>query len=326
MSPSVSTATKFSTVTHDPGPTMPDTSETTTPQQATTGRVYLDLYGLREAPFSITPDPEFMFLSRTHLNAIERLQYGVSNRMGFMLLTGEVGTGKTTLCRYLLEELAKAANTVYILNPTLTGKELLQSILDDLGLNYPQRATKKQLIDKLNAFLLAPERDKPTVLIVDDAQVTSSETLEQLRLLSNLETDKFKLLQIILVGQPELEERLAQHDMRQLKQRISIHCRLDFLNPGEVGEYIARRLYCCGNKGSLRFAEKSVALIHQQSQGIPRIINSLCDYALVSGYIANDFTITPVHIHNAIRETGLCTTHYPVTLSRRIAQLLKNIF
>lgn len=305
---------------------MTATFETTTPHPGIAGRVYLDLYGLREAPFSITPDPEFIFLSRTHQSAIERLQYGVVNRMGFMLLTGEVGTGKTTLCRYLLEELNKSANTVYILNPTLTGKELLQSVLDDLGLSYPQRATKKQLIDKLNTFLLAPERDQPTVLIIDDAQVSSSETLEQLRLLSNLETDKFKLLQIILVGQPELEDRLAQHDMRQLKQRISIHCRLDFLNPGEVGEYIARRLYCCGNKGSLRFAEKSVTLIHQQSSGIPRIINSLCDYALVSGYVANDFTITPDHIHNAMRETGLCSARQPFTLARRLARLLKKIF
>jgi general secretion pathway protein A len=305
---------------------MTSTSESTTPQNTSAGRVYLDLYGLREAPFSITPDPEFMFLSRTHQSAIERLQYGVGNRMGFMILTGEVGTGKTTLCRYLLEELAKTANTVYILNPTLTGKELLQSILDDLGLSYPQRSTKKQLIDKLNAFLLSPGRDQPTVLIVDDAQVTSCETLEQLRLLSNLETDKFKLLQIILVGQPELEDRLEQHDMRQLKQRISIHCRLDFLNPGEVGEYIARRLYCCGNKGSLRFTEKSVALIHRQSGGIPRIINCLCDYALVSGYVANDFTITPEHIHNAIRETGLRTVRHPFQFSRRITQLLEKLF
>lgn len=305
---------------------MTNTAEPTTPQNTNAGRVYLDLYGLREAPFSITPDPEFMFLSRTHQSAIERLQYGVSNRMGFMLLTGEVGTGKTTLCRHLLDELAKTANTVYILNPTLSGKELLQSILDDLGLTYSQRATKKQLIDQLNAFLLAPERDKPTVLIVDDAQVTGSETLEQLRLLSNLETDKFKLLQIILVGQPELEDRLAHHAMRQLKQRISIHCRLDILDPGEVGEYIARRLYCCGNKGSLRFTEKSVALIHRHSGGIPRIINCLCDYALVSGYVANDFTITPEHIHNAIRETGLRTSRHPFTLSRRITQLLGKIF
>lgn len=306
---------------------MMQRSSTATPSTESAKRVYLDHYGLSEAPFSITPDPEFIFFSRTHQGAIEKLLYGVDNRMGFMLLTGEVGTGKTTLCRHLLDQLTPLAHTVYILNPTLTGKELLQAILDDLGQSYPQRATKKQLLDRLNAFLLAPERDRPTVLIVDDAQVTSDDTLEQLRLLSNLETDKFKLLQIVLVGQPELEERLAGHDMRQLKQRITIHCRLDFLDPAEIGEYIARRLFCSGNKGSLRFADKSVALIHRHSRGIPRLINSLCDYALVAGYVAGTSVITPVQIGQALREVGFQTgSAPPPTLSGRIAHFFKNLF
>lgn len=296
-------------------------------RKQSTERVYLNHYGLHEAPFSITPDPSFMFLSRTHQSAIEKLLYGVDNRMGFMLLTGEVGTGKTTVCRHLLDFFSQKAHTVYILNPTLSGKELLQSILDDLGLSYSPRHTKKQLIDQLNAFLLAPERERPTVLIVDDAQVTGDDTLEQLRLLSNLETDKFKLLQIILVGQPELEVRLNAHDMRQLRQRISIHCRLDFLNREEVGEYIARRLFCCGNKGNLRFSDKSIAVIHQQSSGIPRIINSICDYALVAGYVGNAFTITPSHIQSAIRETGLpCQATTASALPGQIARWFKKVF
>lgn len=288
------------------------------------GRVYLDHYGLSEAPFSITPDPEFIFLSRTHQSALEKLLYGVENRMGFMLLTGEVGTGKTTLCRHLLDHFAPLAHTVYILNPTLTGKELLVAILDDLGLTYPQRATKNQLIDRLNTFLLESCQERPTVLIIDDAQVSGSDTLEQLRLLSNLETDKVKLLQIILVGQPELEERLGAHDMRQIRQRIAIHCRLDLLDAPEISEYIARRLYRCGNKGGVRFTDKSVALIHRHSSGIPRLINSLCDYALVAGYVAGAAAITPDQIQHALREVGFQTSApAPRSLAERIANFFR---
>lgn len=268
-------------------------------------RVYLDLYGLREAPFSITPDPEFLFLAETHHGSLQKITYGVNNRLGFMLLTGEVGTGKTTLCRYLLDQLRDRADTVYIVNPMLSGKELLQTILDDLGIPYPHRATRKNLVDLLYRFLLRPEQMRPVVVIVDDAQGMVDEALEQLRLLTNLETDKAKLLQIILVGQPELEQRLSRPEMRQLQQRIVIHSRLDLLGRNEVEEYITRRLACCGSRGNLRFTPKSVSLIHQHSGGIPRLINRICDYALVSGYVANDFTITPQHVYNALAEAPL---------------------
>jgi len=253
----------------------------------------------------MTPDPEFIFLSETHHGALQKITYGVNNRMGFMLLTGEVGTGKTTLCRYLLDQLTGYADTVYIVNPTLTGKELLQTILDDLGIAYPQRATRKNLLDLLYRFLLRPEQLRPVVVIVDDAQGMADEALEQLRLLTNLETDKTKLLQIILVGQPELEDHLARPQMRQLRQRIVIHSRLDLLGRNEVEEYITRRLVCCGSKGVLRFTPQSVSLIHRHSGGIPRLINRICDYALVSGYVSNDFTITPQHVHNALDEAPL---------------------
>lgn len=297
------------------------------PSFSSPGRVYLDLYGLKEAPFSITPDPEFIFLSQTHHAALEKLQYGIDNRLGFMLLTGEVGTGKTTLCRHLLDVLSSQADTVYLVDPNLTGKELLQSILDDLGLVYPQRATRKQLVDKLHQFLLGRAPQRPVVVIVDDAQSMASDTLEQLRLLTNLETDKAKLLQIILSGQPELDTRLSAHDMRQIRQRVGIHCHLDLLGPEEVEEYITRRLYCSGNKGTLRFAPQSVALIHRHSGGIPRLINQICDYALVSGYVGNDFVISPTHVQRALQETTLIGVPVePLPLLRRLGILLRRIF
>jgi len=274
------------------------------PTPAKHGRVYLEFYGLTEPPFAITPDPEFLYLSPTHQAAVEKLQYGITARLGFMLLTGEVGTGKTTLCRYLLDLLQGQAETVYIVNPSLTGKELVATILDDLGLTYPQKATKKALIDLLTNFLLTRDNSRPVVLIIDDAQAMATEALENLRLLSNLETDKIKLLQILLVGQPELDERINQTQLRQLRQRISLHCRLDLLGLKETEEYISRRLYASGNKGSLRFTPQGINLVQKCSGGIPRLINKICDYALVAGYVANEHSIGPAHIKRAVQETG----------------------
>lgn len=267
-------------------------------------RVYLDFYELTEPPFAITPDPGFLYLSPTHQAALEKLQYGINARLGFVLLTGEVGTGKTTLCRHLLDLLQEQAETVYIVNPSLTGKELVAAILDDLGLAYPQKATKKTLIDLLNRFLLSRDHGRPVVLIIDDAQAMTTEALENLRLLSNLETDKVKLLQILLVGQPELHERIDQTQLRQLRQRISLHCQLELLDRRETEEYICRRLYASGSKGNLRFTPQAINVVLKCSSGIPRLINKICDYALVAGYVANEYNIGPAHIRRAIQETG----------------------
>jgi len=265
-------------------------------------RVYLDYYNLTEAPFAITPDPEYLFYSTTHQNAINKLLYGINSRMGFLVLVGEVGTGKTTICRCLLDTLADKAATVYIINPSLSGTELISSILDDLGIDYPVAATKKDLIDALNRFLLANVNGQPVVIIIDDAQTMHTDSLEDLRLLSNLETDKDKLLQILLVGQPELLVQLSRPEMRQLKQRVALTCRLAFLSKNEIGGYISRRLFVSGDKGHIQFKTDAIRRIFTKSKGIPRLINRICDYALTAGYVAESHEIEQKHVKKAVQE------------------------
>lgn len=267
-------------------------------------RVYLDFYNLKESPFSITPDPEFLYFSNTHQSVIDKTLYGINNRMGFILLTGEVGTGKTTICRSILDRLDGEAEMVYIINPFLSGRELISSILDDLGIEYSPDSSKKDLIDHLNRFALSASETKPVVIIMDDAQTIPIDALEDLRLLSNLETDKKKLLQMVLVGQPELIDLISRPEIRQLRQRVVINCHLEFLTPQEVEGYIARRLFVAGDKGQVRFTHKAKQLIAKASSGIPRLINKICDYALTSGYISNDFNIGHQHVKKALAELG----------------------
>lgn len=266
--------------------------------------LYLDFYGFREIPFAITPDPGFLFLSRTHQSVIEKLLYGINNRSGFVLLTGEVGTGKTTVCRTILDRLEGKAETVYIINPSLSGVEILSAILDDLGVAFSAGATKKDLMDRINAFLLGADRLKPVVIIIDDAQTMPIEALEDLRLLSNLETDKEKLLQMVLVGQPELLTTISKPELRQLSQRIAISCTLDYLIREEVSGYIERRLFVAGNNGQVRFTRESVDRIFKASSGTPRLINRICDYSLIAGYLANDHIIHERYVIQALSELG----------------------
>ena len=275
----------------------PDASDSFTP-----GRVYMAYFQFKCPPFAITPDPEFLFLSETHRNAIEKIQYGIQSRQGFMLLTGEVGTGKSTLCRVMLDLLQADAQTVYIINPSLSGRELIATILDDLGVARSGEASKKTLIDQLNAYLLANARTRPVVIIIDDAQTMSSETLEDMRLLSNLETDKEKLLQVLLVGQPELLDQIEQPAMRQLRQRIAVNGRLDFLTIDEVGRYIERRLFIAGNHAQARFTPRLVKQIHKKSQGVPRLINKICDLALTAAYTADTCVVDVAHLTIAKEE------------------------
>lgn len=265
-------------------------------------QVYLDFYGLNKPPFSVTPDPEFLFFSDTHKDVIDRIIYGIDNRMGFILLTGEIGTGKTTICRAILDILNDKAETVYIINPSLTSTELISSILDDLNIHHPPEATKKELISRLNRFLLAVAPKKPVVILIDDAQTMPIEALEDLRLLSNLETDKEKLIQIILVGQPELMELLSRTELRQLKQRIAVICRLGYLKRYEMEGYINRRLFIGGNKGNLKFTSGAINRIYSVSNGVPRLINTICDYTLIAGYVSNDFIIKQSHVKKALKE------------------------
>ena len=274
------------------------------PDKANKSRVYLDFYKLKEPPFSITPDPEFLFLSQTHQSVLERVLYSIDIKMGFILLSGEVGTGKTTICRSIIDTIDDTSEIVYIINPSLSGRALIASILDDLNIQYTADASKKDLIGQLNSFLLHRDCSKPVVIIIDDAQTMSVEVLEDLRLLSNLETDKEKMLQMVIVGQPELEDNLSRPEMRQLRQRIFVNCRLKHLEPSEVESYIDRRLFIAGSSGQVQFSAGAKRAIAKSSKGVPRVINKICDYALTAGYVADEFVIRKIHVKKALAELG----------------------
>jgi len=266
--------------------------------------MYEEFYGLKEKPFSLTPDPKFLFLSEEHRSALELLLYSIRRREGFALLTGEVGTGKTLLCRALVERLDPNTKVALILNPMLSEKELLKAILQDLGLDY-NKETKKELIDELNSFLLKQAaQGGTTVLIIDEAQNLSFEVLEQIRLLSNLETDKEKLIQIILVGQEELKEKLELPRLRQLNQRISVRYHLTPLSKDEVRRYIDHRLMIAGSNGEVVFSKGAINVIYRCSRGIPRLINLICDRALLCGYIEQTYEITGKLARRAAKEIG----------------------
>lgn len=247
--------------------------------------MYEEFYGLKEKPFNLTPDPRFFFLSENHRGAFEHLLYGIKEREGFILITGEVGTGKTTLCRALLNRIdAHTTDSALILNPMFSGKELLQCILSDFGLQSGG-TTKKELLDELNRFLLKQHSaNRTSIVIVDEAQNLPLPVLEELRILSNLETEKDKLLQIILMGQVELKEQLSVPRLRQLNQRISIRYHLQPLARDEVPRYIQHRLAVAGSPGDVRFAAEALREIYRYSQGIPRLVNLASDRALLAGY------------------------------------------
>ena len=264
--------------------------------------MYNDYFGLREAPFSIAPNPQYLFMSPRHREALAHLLYGIQSDGGFILLTGEVGTGKTTVCRCLLEQIPEDVDTAYILNPKQTAQELLATACDEFKIEYPEGASIKVLVDHLNGFLLeAHQQGRKTVLIIDEAQNLSVDVLEQLRLLTNLETNQRKLLQIILLGQPELLTLLAKQELRQLSQRVTARFHLDALSKDEVTDYIQHRLDTAGAKGSL-FPPASVKKIFQISNGIPRLINLICDRALLGTYVQNRLQVDVATVKNASKE------------------------
>ncbi|MAG76307.1 MAG: general secretion pathway protein GspA [Colwelliaceae bacterium] len=254
--------------------------------------MYQAFYGLNEAPFTIAPDPKYLFLSQQHQQAINHLQYCLREGGGFVLLTGEVGTGKTTLSRRLLEQLPENTQVAFILNPTLSSQELLATICDELNIRYKKTGlTLKYLTDKIQQKLLKNhEEDINTLLIVDEAQHLQPEVLEQLRLLTNLETNTRKLLQVVLIGQPELQQLLQRRDLRQLAQRITARYHLLPLTRKEVEAYIQHRLTVADCSRPL-FNGGAISLIHKISKGIPRLINLLCDRALATAYGNNDSVV-----------------------------------
>ena len=270
--------------------------------------MYERYYGFTEKPFSLTPDPKFLYRSPSHANAFELLQYAIRRREGFVVVTGDIGTGKTTLCRALLEDIDRNTFTALVLNPFMSEEDLLKRILQDFGVISREdvkrgqlaSVTKQELIDALYEFLLGLIPLKASaVLIIDEAQNLPVSVLEQIRILSNLETDKEKLLQIILVGQLNLVPLLRSAEMRQLDQRVSIRYQLDPLDEEGVASYIAHRLTVAGSSGAVHFPRKAVEKIHRLSGGIPRLINLICDRALLAGFADRSNRISPAMVSDA---------------------------
>jgi general secretion pathway protein A len=247
--------------------------------------MYESFYGFKEKPFSLTPDPRFIYFTEKHCEGLANLVYGIRERKGFLVLSGEVGTGKTTLINALLDTFDRTGVlSAFIFNPILTTTEFFEYLLADFNLKYEARS-KAQALIALNSLLLERYRlGKITVLIVDEAQNLSAEILEEIRLLTNLETSNEKLLQIILVGQPELSLKLNSSELRQLKQRISLRCTLEPLTLAETSEYVKTRMEIAGLPNQHVFSDKAVGEIHRCSAGIPRLINVICDNALLTGY------------------------------------------
>lgn len=246
--------------------------------------MYKSFFGITSNPFSIAPDPHFLYMSDGHREALAHLRYGLGEGGGFVLLTGEVGTGKTTMCRCILEQIPEGTNIALVINPKLSSLELLATICDELGIVYPEYSGLKVLIDRLNAYLLAAHsRGQRTVLIIDEAQNLSHDVLEQVRLLTNLETDQHRLLQIVLLGQPELQEMLAQPEMRQLSQRIAARYHLVPLTQAECFSYVRHRLSVAGMDPGV-FSLAALKEVFRVSGGTPRMINLICDRSLLGAY------------------------------------------
>ncbi len=264
--------------------------------------MYASYFGLTEKPFSITPNPRFLYMSARHREAMAHLLYGLREGGGFVQLTGEVGTGKTTLCRCLMLQLPKSVDVALILNPRINEVELLATICDELRIAYPPRCTIKTLIDRLNHYLLrAHAQGRRTVLVIDEAQNLSKGVLEQIRLLTNLETARRKLLQIILVGQTELIHILRQRDLRQLAQRVTARYHLLPLSPRDTRLYVLYRLAVAGRRQPL-FTDGAFRQVYRSSRGVPRLINVICERALLGAYANDQASVRAGMVRAAARE------------------------
>lgn len=267
--------------------------------------MYTHYFSLKQSPFSIAPDPRYLYMSERHREALAHLLYGVGSGGGFVLLTGEIGAGKTTVCRCFIEQIPDGCSLAYIFNPKLTVAELLLSICEEFRVALPASAapTIKHYVDAINGYLLASHAlGKNNVLIIDEAQNLSADVLEQLRLLTNLETNERKLLQIILIGQPELRTMLARPELEQLAQRVIARYHLGSLSQDETGSYITHRLAVAGATAAAPFPRRLMPLVHRLAQGVPRRINLLCDRALLGAYVDNRAEVTRTILRRAAAE------------------------
>ncbi len=264
--------------------------------------MYLKHFNLDEMPFNITPDPRFLYYAPHHREAYDHLMYGITQRKGFIELTGEVGSGKTTLCRALLASLDDEVKTALILNPTFSDTELLRAILNDFGL-APPYGDRLAYVECLNEFLLDSYRQGINVaLLIDEAQDLTPEVMEQVRLLSNLETDQHKLIQIVLCGQPELKKRLNRPDLRQLRQRITVRYNLPPLTATETEQYIHHRLRVAGPASTVCFSAFAVRAVNRYAKGCPRLINAVCDNAMLAAYVYGEPHVSANCVKKAIRQ------------------------
>src|SRR5687767_6218312 len=276
--------------------------------------MYESYYGFTEKPFSLTPDPKYLYRSRSHASAFELLQYAINRREGFVVVTGDIGTGKTTLCRALLEQIDRKTFTALVLNPFLAEEDLLRLVLQEFGVVSREeikrgrlaRVSKAELVETLNEFLLTLQSlGAQALLIVDEAQNLPMQVLEQIRILSNLETEKEKLLQIVMVGQSNLKDLLRRPELRQLDQRVAIRYDLKPLTAEETSAYVQHRLSVAGGGAAVSFATKALGRVHRYTSGIPRLINLLCDRALLSGYSAHTNKILAEYVETAAESLQL---------------------
>ncbi len=265
--------------------------------------MYEAFFGLKEKPFRMTPDTRYFFPSTKHMDALNHMVYAIEERRGFVVITGEIGSGKTTLSRMLFQRLDPTTKTAIIRNTHLTAKDLVSSVLEELEIPYRPGITKTQMIGLLNEFLVEQLRcNCNVVVLVDEAQNLTPTVLEEVRMLSNLETETEKLIQIVLMGQPELQSKLWYKNLEQLRQRVTIHYHLTPLNAQETATYISHRMHVAGANGTPIFLPDALAQIYERTKGVPRLVNSVCDRALLTGYVSDAKAITAGMVDEAARE------------------------
>lgn len=265
--------------------------------------MYHKFYGFKEAPFNMTPNSRFFFESSRHLEALSTLIYAIESRKGFVVITGDIGSGKTTVCRTLLNKLSASTQTALITNTHIGGKDLLSTVLDDFEVEYTH-GSKARLLSQLNQYLIEQMRnDHNVVLIIDEAQNLKPAVLEEVRMLSNLETENEKLIQIIFMGQPELKKKLALPKLEQLRQRIAVYYHLTPLTEEDTLKYITHRLFIASETERKYFTDEALRMIYQFSKGVPRLINQICDSALLNGFIYEKGMIDEKLMQEVIHES-----------------------